>query len=504
MLIAKGRAAVKPAMRWLAVLVILLACADGVSAQQQQTPDPVSTGLIAKMPQAVKGVTGLAENAVLHVQQFCQTQLRGYLMPHCESVFIALFFPILIAEFAFTGIRIALRAPIVDQIATLVVNTFLLIIIYTKVPLGVIDFAKDQLQSSGRAMGASIVQMTNNYLPNALQSSPPSAPNIGGPQNEVEPIDYWFLWIGVADLQKTVQKPADLSNYKFSPYFIASRIWGDPNLLNLSEQGVAGNSENFIQSLVQSAGQGAGGVLDAARTTFLGFMPFYVLAYAVSVASTQLGAFAAVIFGALSILIGAHFCYAVVYSLGFAVMPLLYFRSFNKIWAQYLTYLTAIALLPMFYYLFSAIGYAFSTLTFQLLFPPPQGGQTYGSFATVLEGIFFLAIDTVCRFMSPLTEGLGILSIIRNVARAIGLFFAGSSVITTFVAGGVAFSGLSIGAAFRWNQAFASEEMLGRVNEFFIGLQSSLGSSLGQMYGQGIQRMSNAAGGFAGMLTGRM
>jgi hypothetical protein len=122
----------------------------------------------------------------------------------------------------------------------------------------------------------------------------------------------------------------------------------------------------------------------------------------------------------------------------------------------------------------------------------------------VLEGIFVLAIDTVCRFMSPLTEGLGILSIIRNVARAIGLFFAGSSVITTFVAGGVAFSGLSIGAAFRWNQAFASEEMLGRVNEFFIGLQSSLGSSLGQMYGQGIQRMSNAAGGFAGMLTGRM
>jgi len=500
----------------LLLLLSLLLLSSGAAQQAAPAPAPTpsststgtDTGIVfdqqrmARLNDVITGLPGQAQNTILRSKNFAENQLTKFLFPHAESVFIALFFPIFLAEVAFTGIRIAMRAPIIDQLANLVINTAILIIIFTRIPLSVIDFAKDNLQQSGRAMGASIVLMTNNYLPNALLSDPPTTPNASGSTNLVEPISYWFDWLGVSDLTKANQAPDQPNKYKYSPWFISARVFGDPNIVQEVKAGLGG-ANGLANQFANSLGAAGGSMMDFMRIGALSFMPFYVISFAIYVAGTQLAGFAAVIFGTMSILVAAHFAYAVTYALGFAVVPLLYFRSFSKIWAQYLTYLTALALVPFFYYLFSAIGYAFSALVFELFFPGPKNGQEYGHIGALFEGIFLFAIDMVVRTMSPITNSMGMQSFLLSMARGIGILGAGSTVVTTFITGGVAFAGLSIGAAFRWNQAFASEEMLARINDFFLGFQSALGSSIGQAYGMGIERLSGAGSGLTRMLGGR-
>jgi hypothetical protein len=351
-----------------------------------------------------------------------------------------------------------------------------------------------------------------------------SSAGLGDPAGKAEPIVYWTSWLGLqyADLYKFdpvrgTPLPSDADyirngkEYKYSQLSLNARIWGeDPTTADGS---VSAKLQANASSLAGGGtGSGTGGVSaweDYARGALTGMMPLQMFGLALTVAGIQIGSLVTIMFTQMSILIGSITAFNIASALGLAVLPLMYFRMFDKIWCQYLIGLASIALVPCFYYILSAIGFVFSTFAFEMLFPLPASLAPTGAppssnmaMSVMLNELFFAVVSSTMESFSLFTGTLGkffewAISSLVAVYLILGRIMFGTTIVAAFVSAGALFTVLAPRFAFRWQQAFGAEDVIEKISEVFNGLQSAIGSGMGQMYSDALSRGSSLAGGAA-------
>jgi len=447
---------------------------------------------------AISNLKTTAQNIITNTTTTSRNIAKDTLIPEATSVNRAIFFPILIAEIVFFGIRVMMRTPVADQLAKLVVTTFVYVIVSSGQPQNIISTGMIDLMAAGREVGGDILKAGGCD---------------GFAADGNEPIDYWFSWIGTppdkdtakSDAQ-TIQQGGNLpsltaKDYKFSIGVLMARIWGDTEWAkNIYVRSTSGGTTGEVQPK-----EGSSEAMTAAMLVATG--PFQIIAMAITVASIQTAAFVAVIFTAVSVLAGSIFTFYIAFAFGIAILPLMYFKHFERAWPQYLISLGALGLVPCLYYIFAAIGFVFSVKLFDLLFPIPGDSSNPGGLAVVLNGVFVYGVYSVISMMGPLALTIvgAVTSVMAKVLYALlltGRVLYATTIVGSFIFGGNLFASLAISSAFRWNQGFASEEMLSKISEFFNGLQGSVGTGLGQMYsetaGKGVSAISGVGRGFFG------
>jgi hypothetical protein len=335
------------------------------------------------------------------------------------------------------------------------------------------------------------------------------------PAGRAEPIVYWTSWLGLqyADeykfdnlrglpLPTDAQLIRDGKEYKYSQISMNARIWGeDPE----SPDGSVSAKLRENASALPGAGGGTGGFSqweDFARGALTGVMPLQMFGLALTVAGIQIGSLVTVLFTQMSILIGSITAFNIASALGLAVLPLMYFRMFDKIWSQYLIGLASLALVPCFYYVLSAIGFVFSTFAFEMLFPLPANLSPAGApssnlaMSVMLNELFFAVVSSTMQSFSLFTGALGkffewAISSLVAVYLILGRIMFGTTIIAAFVSAGALFTVLAPRFAFRWQQAFGAEDVIEKISEVFNGLQSAIGSGMGQMYSDALSRGSS-------------
>jgi hypothetical protein len=354
----------------------------------------------------------------------------------------------------------------------------------------------------------------------------PGAAGTASPAGRAEPFVYWMTWIGVEYANKysydesghPKESDAELirdtprKEYKYSQLSLNSRIWGeDPTSPTQAVSSrLREKAKDNLKTLKEKEGStGAGGVStweDIARGTMTGMMPLQMFGMAMTVAGIQIGSLVTVLFTQIGILVGSITAFNLASALGLAVLPLMYFAMFDKIWSQYLVTLASLGMIPCLYYILSAVGFVFSTFLFEQLFPLPRnlGGTGVASLAVILNDLFFAAVGTTMNSFSLFVGALGewfkwgVASLI-SVYLILGRILFGTTIVAAFVSAGAIFATLAPRFAFRWTQAFGAEDIVEKVGEAFTGIQSAVGSGMGQMYADALQRGSSMVkGGWRG------
>lgn len=406
---------------------------------------------------AMSQLQQMATNMVTKSTTTAQNIAKNVLLIEAQGCLKILITFILTAEVVFTGVRIMMRTPVAEQMARLVVITFIFSIVSSGKPQAIIEKGMMDLKAAGQKVGQSIIT--------------------------------------------TAGSSSSSSGYKFSIDNLMKRIWNDNAWQNKMKQ---------FQSQVgqdPTSPPAPGSLETIYRGMMLATAPFQILGMAVTVASLQTGAVVMVVFTTVSVLVGSIFTFYMALSFGMALLPLMYFKSFEKIWAQYLIGLAALGLVPCFFYIYSAIGFVFSTQLFDLMFPDPgAGGSSSGSMALILSGVYSCGFYQVLNVLSTLMgDALTVLSklaaILLYAFILSGRIIFASSIVASFVFGGTMFSTLAVNSAFKWNQGFASEEMLSKISEFFTGVQGAVGTGLGQVYSEGANRVMGLVGGGGNGMT---
>lgn len=453
------------------------------------------------------------------------TKIRVTLQKEASGVYFAILPLVLIAELTFIGIRIMMRASIAEQILRLTTMTFILITVsyflkgtfsdsksvdenISSNSTNVFISAAQGLANAGRVIGKNII--VNNLSASSKQR--PTLANLGsGSQSDMsmEPLFYWAAWIGSPPTREQATAPPQTldpkTEYKYSVPSMMVRIWNDPTA-----------AKSFPQYVKSSGGQGTSwlNLSDAlAKMVQQGiyiFMPFQMIGTVFTIAQWQMGGFVAVVFGYLAIMVASTLVLDVVVALSMTLLPLIYFKSFEGLWSQLLTVITGLALIPCFYYIFSAIGFVFIDQLFDQLFPLiPEGESSNAqSFAVVLNACYvasvlqaLAAVQSLLNVGYDLAEGLG--NIFGSMVY-LGKLLFGSMIVTVMVGAGVSFGAIAPGIALRWRHGFASEDLFGKITESLLGLQNAMGSGLGSLYADGISRAGSAIGGLGRGLAGRM
>lgn len=361
-------------------------------------------------------------------------------------------------------------------------------------------------------------------------------PNMGGssslsPSARAEPMMYWLAWIGVEYATKyrpndkgqpKYPSGADLTKalgseeYKFSQISLNVRIWGeDPTTGDTVSQRLEDNAKAAQEEFKNNSGVVAGTDgksfwEDTATGVLMGTMPLQMFGIALSVAGVQIAALITVVFAQISMLVGSITAFNIAASMGLAVLPLMYFRTFDKIWSQYLIALGSLALVPFLFYLLSAIGFIFSTFVFEQLFPIPPSlggsGPETPSLALILNQMFFAAVETTMTSFGLVLSGFGkalvfLISSMISIYITLGRIMFGCTIVASFVSAGALFSLLAPRFAFRWQNGFAAEDVMEKIGEIFNNIQSAVGSGMGQMYSDAISKGGNMGKGLMGGLT---
>lgn len=474
-----------------------------------------------------------------------------------------LLWAIIFAEVTFAGFRLMLGSSIVEQLGLLTTKTFIYLIVSGTVPFpgaptngydtseGIIRATMFRLMHAGKLIGSEIVKQASHTnvqsLPGISGISVPRSiiPPAGGRSGGIddrsawgppmgpggtttaagrgEPIMYWLAWIGVENACRygydgsgnpTIDgNPGATVNanneYKYSQASLNARIWGespylaDPN--NASEK-VRQEMRGKQDELQELAGTGAagtgeeGGVTDFARSVLIAMMPLQMFGIAMSVAGVQIGSLVTVVFAQMSILVGAITAFNLASAIGLAVLPLMYFRMFDKVWSQYLITLGSLGLIPFFFYVLSAVGFVFATTVFEMLFPLGGAGSSAKSLAVVLNEVFFAAVRSTMSSFSLVTGVFGglfetTIGWLLIIYLSLGRIMFGSAVVAAFVTGGAMFALLAPRFAFRWTSGFGGEDIVEKISEVFNGIQSAVGSGMGQMYSDALGRAGGLAGG---------
>lgn len=387
--------------------------------------------------------------------------------------------PILTAEIIFSGFRILFKSNVIEQLSDLTIK--MAIIFFLVYSPGAQVFLSKTL-SNNLVAGAQTV--ADQCLPSAYAGSK-------------EPVDYWLKWMG------TPGSNNGALNYST----LVQRIWSaDQTERNVVQQLTpkTGSTMSLGQLATQDPPKknsetktgDAPLTKDLMMEALIIFQPFQALSSMLQLATVTVGCMLLPLFTTLGVLAASRYAFAIVLGLGVAVLPAFLFKSFKYVWIHYLTILTGLMLVPPLFYILSAIGFSFSTLAFDQIFP--VGGYT--AIPNLLRGSFEQAISVI--FSSDQT---GFMSLLGNVsAKAIKAFaylailskmIFGVMIVGVFVGAGTGFGALAIPLAMKWNHAFSAETILESIQRVFTGLQGAIGSGMSMVYGSGLQAASGMMGG---------
>lgn len=458
----------KPRFPQLVVLLLVVLSAVAPVANAQNVTSPASPVNAQMLSQTISAATSKMQYYALWVQSI--------LGPQMQSIFLSIIWIALIAKLIMMGGSIMLGGNIVEQVSRFFIALCILGALYFEIPQNLIQGFRDTWEQGGRQLGFTIVVGTYNINTNINSTSGGLTTNISIPgsnvglgSNDYEPAAYWSNWLAYASITSNGQTQVVS---KFDDQFLAN-MFGDPNAFKAPLQSQSGgNTGGFINNVLSFMGL---------TTSFLQSLnPFMAFNYALQAAQVELGAYAAVIFSEVVVLFGAHLVFSLLYCFGLALLPLILFRSFEQMWIHYLHLLLALALLPGLYYIFSGIGYGFATASFQVLMMT----QT-GSVAQMLEQLFIGLFNTAVSNISVTAVAAldtYTMQIVTYTARYGIVRILGVTIVASFVFMGNAFSVLSVAAASRWNQAFVDLSMMETISNSMLGIQSSIGSTIGLMY----------------------
>jgi hypothetical protein len=242
--------------------------------------------------QTITDLSTLAAGAATTMGAKAQA-MATLIAPEVKAVFLALLFPILVAEISFTGIRIMMRAPVVEQLAKLTTTTFILLILWTGVPMAIIGTARTALRTSGRDLGHAMVENLKDKADPAVTATLPA-----------EPIGYWAAWIGVG------QATSNPAAYKFSNQYLYNHIWGRPYDSTIGGTGPTASTPWTVSGLVGEVTTGFAAV----------FLPVQVFMMSLAVAGIQVTGIMTSVFACMAILVGSDFAYYTALALGFATL----------------------------------------------------------------------------------------------------------------------------------------------------------------------------------------
>lgn len=459
---------------------------------------------------------------LLHNAWASANKIREVIHHEGRAIAKSLLLPILTAEITFTGVRMMLKASVVEQLGRLTLTTFLLtILLWQNGPTDIIANGMRQLTLAGKGIGKKILVAAVD--PKVCQQLPSTKSKFGWEQiknanpvpayqkhlaniedltkynpeqgldvgaKELEPIYYWTAWIGLPPTRDEIKASSDaMSNlsykvsgdstrfYKFSMTGLMLRIWGDSKFSSSTGESSKDKSMDVISQII------------------LATVPFQQFASALIIASVQISAILAPAIAMVSILVGSIFSFHVVYALGIATLPLIYFKSFDRLWAKYLNLLVGLALIPFFYYIFSAIGFVFAVNLFEMLFPlDPQASST--SLGQLINSVFMDSIYSVLSSGSfyfkigVVQQGIGAIYSLGQGFVVLGKIITGSVVVASFIFGGTSFAAMAPTVAMHWNMGFGGHEVMGKISDFFRGLGNTMSGAAGHVVGEQVNQGS--------------
>lgn len=438
------------------------------------------------------------------------------IMKYAVAVFYAIIGLVLVANITFIGFRIMLRAPIVQLFSELTVAAFILVVVagitVDKTPTNIIQNAMYQLTVAGRNIGGTILAegiinpeqdatLTEIVAAGKSAKADPMAASASEPLLKsgqsgnaalLEPIGYWIEWLGVKYSNTGNETEA---SYKFSPASLMGRFWGDKSFKETLENSVKG---------AEGSGKGKVNPSDMFIALVTIMAPLKALDMSVSIATIQTGAILAPVMQQVGVFSGAILSFYVVSALGISTLPLMFFSRFRTLWSSYLTVLTGIALIPCFYYIFSAIGFVFCVNIFNALFPMPTENSA-ATLSTVINGVFLSSLisslSMVCSVLESLFTNDSVRAIIAGVfawTMFLGKLSFASGVVSSIVVSGVSFALMGSNVAYRWSDGFGSEGITKHVGEMFSKMQSSVQTGLSGMYSKAASSGQEFSSGFLG------
>lgn len=467
----------------------------GSSAIAQESTDSAADRITRLFLQDIRNgdsiavMREIAEKLVNQTRSWSRSVREQVTEREAKAVARALLLPVLILEISFCGLRVLRRQPLTDQLARLTGVSFIAILVLTGVLQGVIVGASDYLADSGRNIGALILRHCRDFngtreLPalRDLYEGPLIEPGASGEQNArpaFEPLFYWCAWLGSPPTRSELEAPDRLNSegeFKFAPAALMRRIWNY-------------HDEPFpTQDLPAKEGEFSEGLLDYLQRSGQVFLQtFFLLGLfllCLTIAAIQAGAYLAILFATLSILLAAFVSFDLIAALGYATLPLIYFPAFDRLWAQYLVTLVGLTLIPFFYYLCSAIGFVFATTLFEILFPAEPSTASFAQLlSSVYLGTAYVLVESLHTLLPQLLgtlEGQGATMIEGLVF--LGKILAGSLIVASFVGIGVGFAALAPLLAMRWHCGFSGDGVFDRIAGGMGEARSAFATGIGGLY----------------------
>jgi hypothetical protein len=475
----------------LALMTLLISLSIGtVHAQNAPTPVTVTNDQIATM-----------SVAAAQKMRYYAIWLADIVGPHADSVFLAIIWYVVVAKIALMAFKIMAGGNLVEELVHFLSASILLLLLFYQIPQGAVARLKDSFEPAGRLIGVTLVEGTK-LVRDKINDSTGALPEqitASGVKN-VEPLSYWLDWIG---------DPTKTATFKYDGNYIAQVIFrSNLTQAGIDQQGAAGMGEitrnNQAANPTGTTTPLLTGSVQSIGDLITSLSPFMIFNYALITAQTQLAGYAAVTFSQLAILFGAHIGFALLYSFGLSLMPLIFFKSYFNLWAHYLTTLIAFALVPGFYYIFAAVGYGFATTTFQILFlntSAPLGAYLWQAF----DGAFEQAANSFKGgFGMAGGAAKAAFALLKIVVESGVMHLIGAGLITAFLAMGAAFAALAPAVASKWNSGFIDMGILDTTNNTIRTIESSLGSMMGQGMAMGARGIAGVTRGVTGGIFSMM
>lgn len=428
--------------------------------------------------------------------------LRNILEPECANIGYAIVVPLLVMQVMIIGLMGMQRYSFTDQLGALLIRVMIVVLILSSVPQNILRTAVPKLTQGGKEVGGQIVASTGISRVQSVKD---------------DPVKYWAKWLGdpsqegtlfnVDTLMKMFEEPPPPERPTTDPTDEGSgeRPWYD-----------------IFGHLLDAAGEVLDKILKVAKEIFYTLVsivaPFFILGFLIAITMMQIGAYFAPAMMQITTLVGTHYLLEIILCFGIASAPLAFLdfsiggvgggtsSKTTGVWLDWLMFSTGLALVPVFYYVFSGIGFQFATSTFDLLFPevaavvgdPNPGGTGFGILMRKLleDGIQKNAAGMMGQH-GEISANVVMLLLDFYINLLKYLFFgaAGTMMISTTVASGVGFASLATAAAANWYKMFAFDGLQEQVSNTMNQLQGSVGTGLGQAYGQGFSSLTNMAGG---------
>jgi hypothetical protein len=428
-------------------------------------------------------------NAASQKMRLYAIWLSDILGPHADSVFLAIIWYVIVAKLVLIGLKIMIGGNAIEELTQFLVSAVILLLLFFQIPQGAIARLKDSFEEAGRALGVTIVEGTKTVRNQINSSTGQLSEQISASGvASVEPLSYWMDWVG---------DPGGTTTFKYDTNYIIQTIFR----VNSNDAGLGKDTQDILNA---GAAPGPGtSTVQTIAAWIVAMNPFMVFNYSLITAQIEMAGYAAITFSQLAILFGAHIGFALLYTFGLSLMPLIFFKTYFNLWAHYLTTLIGFALVPGFYYIFAGVGYGFSTVTFQILFLNKNaalGAYLWQAFAAAFN-------QAALAFQG----GLGVLGakaafdlLLYTLSLGV-MHMMGAGLITGFLAMGTGFAALAPAVASKWNSGFVDMGILDTTNNTIRSIESTLGSTLGQGMAMGARNIAGVArgvtGGFGSMLN---